>query len=264
MPCSNFKPEPVQRFVTILKQMMKERQNSNQKHNDLVDMCVDWYDKLETPEFKRAGVTELSIFCQALIFFIAAQDQVSTMIAAVIYHMTQDPKIEKKVYTEVDAVFTKYNGKVERDQLSELIYLNACISEALRLYPFFHRSERVCTKEWVNEEYGLHIKKGMTVMFPIWAINRCSEYNPDGNNFNPDRFMPENKDKLNPYASTSFGFGNRNCSGMMFAKEMLPLISAHLMKEFKFVGRRDTKLTFIPGGPTFCPHQPVYVDVMER
>ncbi len=259
-----FKPEPVARFVSIFKQVMKERRQSGQKYNDVVDMCIEWYDKLDTPEYKNAKITELSIFCQALVFFFASQDQVSTMVSMVIYHMIQDPEIEKKVYEEVDAVFAKHNGKIEHEHLSELVYLNACISEALRLYPFFHRTERVCTKDWVNEEYGLHIKKGMTIIIPITAINRCSEYNHDGDKFDPERFMPENKDKLNIYSSTSFGWGPRNCPGIQFGREVMPLIAAYMLKDLKFKGRKDTKFTFIPGGPVFAPHEPIYVDVMER
>ncbi len=259
-----FKPEPVAKFVRIFKQMMDERRKSGQKFNDVVDLCIDWYDKLDTPEYKQAKVTEFTIICQALVFFFAAQDQVSTMIASAIFHMTQNPEMERKLYKEVDAVFAKHNGKVEHEHLSEFVYLNACINESLRLYAFFHRPERVCTKDWVNEEYGLHIKKGMTIMFPVWAINRCEEYNPNGHMYDPERFMPENKDKLNVYASTGFGHGPRNCTGIRFARESMLMITAYLLKDLKFLKRKDTELNFVPGGPFMTPHDPIYVDVMER
>jgi cytochrome P450 len=259
-----FKPEPVAKFVKIFKQMMEERRRTGVKHNDVVDMCLDWYDRLDSPEFKKAKINELSIFCQALVFFFAAQDQVSTQVTMAIFHMIQDPEIERKLYQEIDAVFSKHNGKLEHEHLSELVYTNACINEALRMYPFFYRAERVCTKDWHNEEYNLSIKKGMTIQFPLWAINRCSEYNPEGDKFIPDRFMPENKDKLNIYSSTSFGFGPRNCTGKKFATEAMPLILAYLLKDLKFVKTEDTKLKFVPGGPFFQPYEPICVDVMLR
>ncbi len=217
--------------------MINERRKSGQTFNDVVDMCIEWYDKLDSPEFKQAKITELTICCQALVFFFGGQGQLSTMISTTIYHMTQDPEIERKIYNEVDSVFAKHNGKIEHEHLSELVYLNACISEALRLYPNVHRFERTCSKDWVNEEYGLHVKKGMTIQFPIWAINRCDEYNSNGEKYEPERFMPGNRDRINPYASSSFGQGK-------------------MMK--------DTKLVFIPGGPAMTFHEPIYVDVMER
>lgn len=204
-----FKSDPVERFTVIFKQMLETRRKSGQKQHDLIDICIEWFDKLDTPEFRSAKVTELSLVCQTFVFFFAAQDQISTMVSSTIYHMTQDPEIERKVYEELDATFAKHNGQIEHEHLPELVYMNACILEALRLYPFFHRAERVCTKDWSNEEYNLHFKKGQVVQFPIWAINRCEEYNENGGTFDPERWMPENKDKMNPYSSTSFGFGPR-------------------------------------------------------
>jgi len=259
-----FKSEPVQRFGVIFRQMMDERRKSGQKMNDVVDMVIEWWDKLDTPEFKQAKVTELSLLCQALVFFFAAQDQISTMVAGVIYHMTKDSDLEKRIYEEVDRVFAKHNGKLEHEQLNELVLMNSCINECLRLYPFFHRAERVCTKDWENEEYNLKIKKGTVIQIPIWALNRNSEYTENAENFDPDRFMPENKDKLNPYATTSFGHGPRNCTGKRFATEAMPLILAYILKELRFIGRKDTAISFLAGGPFFSPHEPIYVDVVER
>jgi len=244
--------------------MMEQRRQSGEKKNDVIDMCVEWADKLDTPEMKKEGMTELTILAQALVFFFAGQDQISTLVASALYHIATNPEIAKKAYDEVDAVFKKYNGKVEHDQLNELVYINACINESLRMYPFFHVTERVCTKDWTNETHNLHIKKGMVVMLPIWAANRNPEYNENPDKYDPERWMPENKDKLNPYSSTSFGFGPRNCVGKRFATESMPLVTAYLLKDLKFVARKDSELKFTAGGPMFATHGPIYLDVMER
>jgi cytochrome P450 len=258
------KPEAVEKFVKLFKHMMEERRRSGQNRNDLVDMCLDWWDKLESPEFNKVKISELTLLMQALIFFVAAQDQLSTMVASVIYHMTKDPELERKIYEEVDGSFAKNNGKIGHEQLSQLTILNACIQECLRLYPVFHRTERMCTKDWVNEEYNLSLKKGTTVVIPIYALNRNGEYHDNPDDFNYERFMPENKDKLNPFAFTSFGHGPRNCTGKRFALEAMPLILAYMLKELKFVGREDTQIKLLAGGMLNTAHGTIYVDVVER
>jgi len=207
MPAAIFDTDAVKKFSIIFKKMMEERRKSGEKKNDVVDMCVEWADKLDTPQMKKEGITELTIMCQALVFFFAGQDQISTLVATTLYHVATNPEIAKKAYAEVDAVFKKHNGIIEHENISELVYLNACISESRRLYPFFYRTERECTKEWRNDKYNLTIKKGTLVQLPIWAANRNPEYNEDPDKYDPERWMPENKDKINVYSSTSFGFG---------------------------------------------------------
>ncbi|CAL8102597.1 unnamed protein product [Orchesella dallaii] len=261
---AHFNPEAAQKWRKVFKQMIEERRRSGEKKNDIMDMCVEWMERLDAPKMKEAKFSEMTLICQGLVFFFAGQDQISTLIATTIYHIATNPEIAKKAYAEVDEVFAKHDGKLEHEHLTELVYLNACLSESLRLYPFFHKTERVCTKDWSNEEHGLHIKKGMTVILPVWAANRNAEYNVDPDTYDPERWMPENKDKMNPYTSTSFGFGPRSCTGKRFSTEAMPLVTAYMLKELKFVGRKDSELKFTAGGPMFAPHDAIYLDVMER
>jgi len=44
----------------------------------------------------------------------------------------------------------------------------------------------------------------------------------------------------------------------------MPLVAAYLLRDFKFVGRKDSEISFVPGGPMFATHNPIYLDVMER
>ncbi|ODM98397.1 Cytochrome P450 3A40 [Orchesella cincta] len=254
----------IQRFRTIFRQLMDDRRKSGVKKNDVVDMCVEWADQLDTPQMKKENVTELTIMCQALVFFFAGQDQMSTLVATTLYHIATNPEIAKKAYEEVDTVFKKCNGELDHEHIPELVYINACINESLRLYPFFYRTERVCTKDWKNEKHNLTIKKGTVIQFPIWAANRNPEFNEDPEKYDPERWMPENKHKINVYSSTSFGFGPRNCTGIRFATEGMPLVAAYMLRDFKFVIRKDSEIKFIPGGPFFQPHSPIYLDIMER
>lgn len=160
-------------------------------------------DKLDTPEYKRIGITEKTIVCQAFVFFFAGQDQIANISSVMVNFMIKNPDVERKVYQELDAFLERHKGKIEFENIYELQYLHACLTEALRFVPFFSRTERVCTKDWENKEFNLKIKKGITVVIPIWASNQNPKYFKDPETFDPERFMPANKDKLHPYALTS-------------------------------------------------------------
>lgn len=89
----------------------------------------------------------------------------------------------------------------------ELIYVHAFMNETLRMHPPLIRIERVCQKDWRDEVTGLEIKEGVTVQVPCFALHYDEEFYPDPYEFRPERFLPKNRDKLNPYAFVAFGQG---------------------------------------------------------
>lgn len=50
-------------------------------------------------------------------------------------------------------------------------------------------------------------------MIPIYGLHHDPEYYPEPEKFDPERFSPENKGKINQYVYLPFGAGPRNCIG---------------------------------------------------
>ncbi len=248
---------------------------------DVVDICIAQLKKLSTPEYQQAKMTRETILCQAFNFFFSGQDETSLVISAMIYHLLTAPpeqRLQDKLLEEVDNLWeddTDYDGDglgiglnskfPSRDRLlKEAPFLQACIMEALRLYPF-NGSERVCTKSWTCEKYNFTIPEGITVLAPLWAVNRNPDYFEDPEAFKPERFLLENRAKLHAYAWSSFGHGPRQCTGKPLAMEVLRMACAYIFRNFEFHLREDSKLEFLCNGPwVFINHEPIYFDISLR
>ena len=143
-------------------------------------------------------------------------------------------------------------------QVTDLPALSLCrriIDETLRLYPpaaFLSRTargpDRLCGRE---------IRRGDTVMLPIYALHRNHLLWPDPDRFDPDRFL--DPDRIDRFAYLPFGGGPRICIGASFALQEATIILATLLARFRFepVAGRDPEpaliLTLRPeGGVWLC------------
>ena len=91
---------------------------------------------------------------------------------------------------------------------------------------------------------GLVIAKGMAVQIPVFAIHYDSEYHPNPKQFDPNRFMAENRHRLIPYTYLPFGTGPRNCVGMRFALMNIKTAIIKIINKFKFIRTENTKTDF--------------------
>ena len=65
---------------------------------------------------------------------------------------------------------------------------------------------------------GITFKKSMAVIIPIYTLHHDENYWKDPEEFNPDRFLPGNKESIDRFTYMPFGQGPRNCIGMRFAQ----------------------------------------------
>jgi len=181
------------------------------------------------------------------------------------YHLARAPHIQDKLYTEIlDVLGQEFDGQLHYQALQKMEYLNACILEISRLYSVFIRPERVCNKEWIDPVRGVRIPKGVVVMIASWAVNRDPQNYDDPDSFLPERFLPENKGNLNPYALTSFGFGHRNCIGMRFTYEAIKVSMVKILSHYQFEVNDKTTLKFKTGLNLILQFEPLYLDFVQR
>ena len=93
---------------------------------------------------------------------------------------------------------------------------------------------------------GPIIPGGMLVGLNVQAVHYNSEYYPTPERWDPQRFMPENREKLTPYTYMPFGMGPRNCVGMRFALMEAKTTIAYLVNRFRFIRTTNTSVPLVP------------------
>ena len=86
------------------------------------------------PEKKGYTLTDDEVIAGMVLFMLAGYDTSSNILALSCYHFAIYPEIQEKVFEEISRV-CKSNDTATYDELKDMPYLEACISETLRLYP---------------------------------------------------------------------------------------------------------------------------------
>lgn len=79
----------------------------------------------------------------------------------------------------------------------------------------------------------LTIPAGANVAVPPLTIHRNSEYFPNPDKFDPDRFLEENIKKRHSSAFIPFSSGPRNCIGTKFAIMSIKAMVANILRHFE-------------------------------
>lgn len=143
----------------------------------------------------------------------------------------------KKVQFELDEQVGR-ERQVRESDLKNLIYLQAVIKEALRLYPAAqlsvpHESMEDCVVA------GYHIPAGTRLWVNLYKLQRDPHVWENPNEFRPERFLTTQKNfdvKGQSPQLIPFGAGRRICPGMSFALQVMHLSFARLLHEFE-IGR---------------------------
>ncbi|XP_018365068.1 PREDICTED: cytochrome P450 9e2-like [Trachymyrmex cornetzi] len=183
----------------------------------------------------KEGRRELDIddmTAQAFIFFLGGFETSSTAISFVAHEIAANPDVQTKLQQEVDNILKESNGEVSYEAINRLEYLNAVISEALRLYPPFPILERICEKAYelpsaLPDEKPVILKKGMTVWVPAFAIQRDEKYYDNPEKFDPERFVNNKMHDSSCYIP--FGLGPRMCIANRFAMLAVKVLLFHLL-----------------------------------
>jgi cytochrome P450 len=165
---------------------------------------------------KKRGETLSEDYLRDLVlnFLIAGRDTTAQGLSWTIYCLSQNPEVEATVRQEVIDV-CGVRGPAYED-MPRLPYLNAVISEALRLYPSVPADQKAA----VSDDYlpdGTFVPGGSTVVYDIYSMGRDTAiWGEDAEVFRPERWLESDKPR-GSYEYPVFNAGPRECLGRRLA-----------------------------------------------
>jgi cytochrome P450 len=137
---------------------------------------------------------------------------------------------------------------VTENDVTDMKYLSKVMQETLRLYSIVPCLTRYSTEEIHIKECGITIPKNVTVLFPMFLINRDPELWENPSQFNPERF----DSKAEAFTSAKngffpFGYGTRTCIGNTLSILESGVIITQLLRKYKVKPSPGFKLQILAG-----------------
>ncbi|CDX42167.1 Cytochrome P450 [Mesorhizobium plurifarium] len=196
------------------------------------------------------GLTRAEVEDNIITFIGAGHETTARALGWTIYCLAEAPWERDKVEQEIDAVLAREPDPTK--WLDAMPLTRAAFEEALRLYP----PAPSINREPIEPETwnGLDIPKYAAVLVMPWVVHRHRKLWDRPDAFMPERFHPENRDRIDRFQYLPFGAGPRVCIGASFAMQEAIIALAILLSRFRFDATSETrpwpvqKLTTQPQG----------------
>jgi len=201
-------------FKNIIETTIATRDVEHITRPDMLQLMMDIRGKEGRRELDIDDMT-----AQAFIFFFGGFDTTSTAMCFAAHEIAANPEVQARLQQEIDQVLEESKGEVSYDAINRLEYLDAVISEALRLYPPVAFLERLSEKPYelppaLPNEKPFIVKKGQVFWVPVLSIHRDEKYFANPETFSPERFLDNNHHNSSYYIP--FGSGPRMCIANRF------------------------------------------------
>jgi cytochrome P450 family 4 len=188
-------------------------------------------DSLINEHFKNNSFTERDIREEVDTFMFEGHDTTAMAISWTLHLIGLNAEIQDKCHQELDNIFGDNDNQrsIDMKDLRDMKYLEACIKEALRLFPSVPFVGRINEQEISVNDFI--VPKGVTCLVFLYEVHRDQKYFPEPELYKPERFLDNSHMTRHPFAYVPFSAGPRNCIGQKFAlleeKAMIATILRH-------------------------------------
>lgn len=192
----------------------------------------------------RYKLDDHEILAEAAFMLLAGYETTRYLLTNCAYVLSHFQSIQERLHQEVRKI-AHYNESRQSydfnyDELTSCAYLDAFISETLRFLPPAMHTDRVASRAYKIGKYDVVIPEGESLLFCIYAVHHDSDYWNEPEKFNPERFMPGQKEKIVPGSYIPFSLGPRHCIGMRFSLTESKLAVAKVLMNFKLLPAPNT------------------------
>ncbi|KAL3431722.1 cytochrome P450 [Aspergillus tetrazonus] len=197
------------------------------------DIMVEVLERAESSNLPEDEIAE-----NFSAIMLAGFHTTSHAICATIWLVLSHPETRECLQDELRTAFQS-TDEISLDVLAKLPWLNAVITEALRVYPPVPLGgARVSPGAYVDGLFAFLTGPQVEVSTSLYALHHNGEYFKNPYKFAPERWInPESTDRKE--AVQPFLLGSRSCIAKYFAQQMLLLTLASFFVEFdgQYVGK---------------------------
>ena len=183
---------------------------------------------------------DLNIRYQVLTFLIAGHETTSGMLTFAFSYLLRNPAVLAQAYAEVDRVLP---GDTPPDyaHVARLDVIERTLKEALRLWPTAPSFSLAPFEDEAVGPWLFRKDRPVNIFSPGLHRNPNVWDRPD--EFDIDRWLPENEAAHHPHAYKPFGNGARACIGRQFAMVEAKIAMAMLLRRFAVSDLHSYRLT---------------------
>jgi cytochrome P450 len=213
------------RLDAIIYQMIAERRRAPSDRGDLLSMLL----MAQDDEQAGRGMTDEQVRDEAMTIFLAGHETTANALAWTFYLLSESPEAERRLHGELDRVL---GGRLPTiADIPALGYVEQVITEAMRLYPPAWIVGRRALQDFAIGDYVIPARS-IIVVSP-YLVHRDRRHYADPERFVPERWTPEFKAALPPFAYFPFGGGARRCIGESFAWMELVLVASAIAQRWQ-------------------------------
>jgi cytochrome P450 len=171
-----------------------------------------------------SAMDEVEVQDQLFTLLIAGHETSAIALAWTIYHLLRSPQVLARLRAEID----RLGPEPTLDALARLPYLDAVVSETLRVEPIVTDVARVCREPFkLGAQWT--VPRGYVIAVLLVSILRDPRLFPEPERFQPERFLEK---KYSASEFLPFGGGARRCLGSAFAEAELALAIAEIASRY--------------------------------
>ncbi|PWY83512.1 cytochrome P450 [Aspergillus heteromorphus CBS 117.55] len=189
------------------------------------------------------GLTTPELWGEANVLMIAGSDTTSTTLAATVFYLVRNPRAMAHLTQEIRSSFASVEEIVTGPKLNELVYLKACLDEALRLAPAVPGAPPREVMDGGALVDGVFLPGGTDCGTPTYSIHRQPDYYRFPAAYLPERWIEgavchsgsekwettRDAVELARRAFCPFSIGPRGCIGKSMAFMEMRLTIARLL-----------------------------------
>lgn len=195
-----------------------------------------------------AGLSDAQVQANIMSFIAAGHETTANALTWSLYLLSLSAEWRATLAGEASAVL----GGPAANYPERLVKTKAVIEEAMRLYPPAASISRQA--EGPDDLAGKRIRRNNLVIISQWVLHRHELLWENPNCFDPRRFLPGAREKIDRFAYLPFGAGPRVCIGASFSMDEAAIVLAHFMRSFSFELKRNhevwpvQRITLRPAG----------------